>query len=253
MKALIGFFFLFSLVQLHALKIAVVSMAVGEKYQQAVYPGFINKQTYCEIHGYDFFYITESLDPSRHCAWSKIKAIENVLANYDWVFWTDADSLIMNPNIPLEKLVDDRCFLIICKQSDNKTINSGEFLIKNEAISFNFLKEVYKCDLINEGFYEQGAINIVLSKQPFSEKVLYLHQRAMNSVWGALWGSNCADVHYHTGDFILHFMATSVDDLFQYMREWSGFLEKNKTQISAIEPDHLHKRAKATNKFFGNR
>jgi hypothetical protein len=243
MKSLIRFFFFFGFVQLHALKIAVVSIAAGEDYQQAVYPGFVNKQAYCKTHGYDFFYITESLDPSRPYSWSKIKAIEKILINYDWVFWTDADSLIMNPSIALENLIDDRYFLIICKQSDNKTMNAGQFLIKNEPIGFDFLEEVYRPELIDKGFYEQGAVNIVLSKRPFSKRVLCLHQRAMNSIWGALWGGNCADVHYHVGDFILHFMGSKTDELRLYMKKWSDFLEANKEKICLISPDHLRKRA----------
>ena len=168
------------------------------------------------------------------------QSYRKILANYDWVFWTDADSLIMNPSIPLEKLIDDRYFLIICKQSDHIMINSGQFLIKNDPISFKFLKDVYTPNLINRGLYEQGAVNVVLRKKLYDRKVLYLHQRAMNSIWGVLWGDGCADVHYHVGDFILHFMGTGVNDLGAYMQKWFDFLEANKAQIHSIVPDHLH-------------
>lgn len=232
---------LLCLFPLHAHKIAIISLAVGEEYQKAVLPGYHNKKEYCKEHGYDFFYVTETLDSSRDIPWSKIPLAQKVLPQYDWVFWSDADSLIMNPAIKLEELIDERYFLIICKQSDGKTINSGEFLIKNTPLSFDFLKEVYKPEYKNLGFWEQGAVNKVLEKENYSKKTLFLHQRAMNSIWGELWGETTRHVHYHTGDFILHFMGTQVKDLGVYMRRWAEFLAKNNAKIRSIHPDHLHR------------
>lgn len=107
MKCLI--FCLFITAYLAASEIAVVTLAVGEAYQDAVQLGIENKKAYCEKHGYDFFCGTEILDPERPIPWSKILFIKEILKNssYRWIFWTDADSLIMNFDIPLESLIDD--------------------------------------------------------------------------------------------------------------------------------------------------
>lgn len=45
------------------------------------------------------------LDVSRPPAWSKIPAIRNSLRNYDWVFWLDSDTLIMNNKFKLENII----------------------------------------------------------------------------------------------------------------------------------------------------
>jgi hypothetical protein len=42
--------------------------------------------------------------------------VRKLLARYDWVFWLDADALIMNPNVPLESLLDTRYSFILVKQ-----------------------------------------------------------------------------------------------------------------------------------------
>lgn len=226
--------------QLHAIKIAVVSLAAGESYREAVHPGIANKQAYCEEHGYEFVCFAESLDPTRHPAWSKIPAVEQVLSHYDWVFWSDADSLIMNFQIPLEEFIEDSYFFIASKELSGM-VNSGEFLIKNEPISFQFLKEIYQPELQQLGFYEQGAVNVLLAKPPYSNRALFLHQRAMNAIWGEQWGEGCREAHYHTGDFIIHFMGAN-EKLAFYMHSLSEYLARMDSQIRTIRSDHLHKK-----------
>src|SRR5579872_786488 len=143
---------------LHAGKIAVVTMAIGSQYKDAVNAGIINKQLYCKKHGYDFYCLSESLDASRPIPWSKILVVQNTLKNkkYDWVFWTDADALIMNDEIALEDIIDNDFNLIICKAHE---INSGQFLIKNCRWSHDFLNAVYaRTEYINHPWWEQRAI-----------------------------------------------------------------------------------------------
>jgi hypothetical protein len=238
MRCFIFLFIVFAS-HLHALKIAVVTLAVGEKYQQAVQPGMIGKQEYCNEHRYDFFCVTESLDPERHCAWSKIKLIQKVLPDYDWVFWTDADSLIMNPKVCLEDLIDDNYFFIICKQCDGQ-INSGQFLIKNNPVSFQFLNDVYAPELKDKGGYEQNAVVEVIDRPAYASNVLILHQRAMNSIIK----DGPPESLYRPGDFILHFYAThNLDELSAYMTRWSQYLKANKTSLRSRKSPFLRRRA----------
>ncbi len=83
---------------LRAADIAMVSLAVGDNFRNAVSLGIQNKQSYCDEHGYDFICEDELLDHTRTAHWSKIllilKTMEN--SNYKWIFWTDADALISN-------------------------------------------------------------------------------------------------------------------------------------------------------------
>ena len=64
-----------------------------------------NKERYCKKHGYKLFDESNSLDTSRPPSWSKILAVRRLLTqeDCDWVFWMDADTVIMNS----EKRIED--------------------------------------------------------------------------------------------------------------------------------------------------
>ena len=57
-----------------------------------------NKLNYAQKHGYFLFNESSSLDRSRPPSWSKIKATQRLLTEEacDWVWWVDADTVLMN-------------------------------------------------------------------------------------------------------------------------------------------------------------
>ena len=60
--------------------------------------GAANKEDYARHHGYGFVAHDRSLDNRRPPAFSKLAGDRGTVAGrHDWVFWTDADSLVMNP------------------------------------------------------------------------------------------------------------------------------------------------------------
>src|SRR5579863_1063943 len=106
-------------------EIAFVTLASGIEYQKIVAPGIVNKKRYCKLQGYDFYAAHELIDPSRSPVWGKILLLAKVMENpkYKWVFWSDADSLVMNFEKRLEELIDENYNLIIT--ADFNGINSG--------------------------------------------------------------------------------------------------------------------------------
>lgn len=186
--------------------IALVTVVIGPSYYEATLPGIKSKQKYCELHGYDFICYTESIDPSRPHAWQKIKAVQKELENYDWVFWSDADAIVMNDKIPLENYIDENYSLIICFDNFSHVVNSGQFLIKNATNSFEFLSEVYnRSEFINHPWWENAAIISVLNENQFSFPfVKVLPQRTMNSFAYEVCGDNL-HACYQQNDFIIHF------------------------------------------------
>lgn len=206
MKTFIYVLFLFFInVQLFASDIAVLTMAVGEKYKDAVLLGLKNKEHYCKKHGYDFYFSEEHLDPTRPIAWSKIVFVQKIMEehSYKWIFWTDADSLIMNTNIPLENFIDNDFNFVISRA--HTWVNSGEFFIKNCDWSKNYLKTVYAHEeYINDGAWEQTAIVHELNNPEFKPYIKIIPQRAINSRLPFDW----TGVSYLPGDFIIHFAGT---------------------------------------------
>ncbi|KAG2487085.1 hypothetical protein HYH03_014330 [Edaphochlamys debaryana] len=107
-------------------RIAVVSMATGHAADPAAaaaqaaantradaFAGLLaltgpNKRAYAARHGYTYVDASGLLDTSRPASWSKIPAVLSVLADHDWVFWMDADTLVTNLSQPLEALLPPR-------------------------------------------------------------------------------------------------------------------------------------------------
>lgn len=189
----------------YSAEIAVVTLAVGEDFKDIVKIGIENKRNYCQQHGYDFICISESLDINRPIVWSKILAVLNLMKNkeYKWIFWSDADALIMNLATRLEELIDDDFDFIISK--DLNGYNAGHFLIKNCEHSHQFFNQVYThTELINDGFMEQASITKELLNPENSSRTKVIPQRLFNSYAEEFVG-HILESTFETGDFIIHF------------------------------------------------
>ena len=104
--------------QFAARRIAVVTLCA---YDAADSPlaslSMHNKVEYAARHGYAFFGETSVADASRNAKWNMISLLQKYLQlpdddaatarnKYDWVFWMDCDSFVMNPAVKLEDLLD---------------------------------------------------------------------------------------------------------------------------------------------------
>jgi mannan polymerase II complex MNN10 subunit len=204
-------------------EIAVVTIAAGNEYKQIVSPGIENKKKYCELHGYDFIVCEEVLDPSRHPSWSKVLLLDELMENssYKWLFWTDADSLIMNHSIKLEDLIDERYNMIIT--ADFASICAGEFFLKKCDWSRQFLKDIYThTECINHGWWEQCAMIEELKIKPsYYDQILILPQRIMNSFAKEVFSYIGLKEIYQPGDFIFHFAAARGEQLDMLLKKYS--------------------------------
>lgn len=141
---------------------------------------FKNNKAYAEKHGYDWREYWDIKDESRPPAWSKIKYIEETLSKgYDWVFWIDADAVIMNDSIDLGKFLDDNYDFILCK--DAFSWNTGAWFIKNTPEALELLKQTWEAEEYIDAFlWEQGAF---MNKAYESGSRIKVHkQREFNSI-----------------------------------------------------------------------
>jgi hypothetical protein len=210
----------------HARSIALVTASIGSEYYRVTLPGTLSKEAYCKKHGYDFICIKEALDPTRPLPWQKILAIKDVLSKYDWVFWADADAIIMNKDVTLESFIDahENASFILTYDYYSNCVNTGHFLLKNCEWSFAFLDEVYsRTEFINHSYWEQGAVIQILKEAKNTEPyVKVLHQRTMNSFPPEASG-HTEDSRYQSGDFIVHFAGVrSLSFLDTLMRKYSA-------------------------------
>ncbi len=226
----------------YAADIAVVSMAIGEEYQEAVAQGIESKRTYCEKHGYDFVYETEWLDPSRPFAWSKIKLLQKVLdsGKYKWVFWSDADSLIMNHAVKLEEFIKEEYDVILSTNYDGTEkrliINTGQFFLKSSDWNRAFLKKVYtRTEFLNHYWWEQKAIIDEYEKDITVQQHFYIYPpRMLNSKEKDDFVDQ-SELHrvnrifYEKGDFIIHFYGRrNLKEITHLMDKYSKLVVDNR-------------------------
>ena len=174
--------------------------------------GAANKESYARRHGYEFVAYTRSFDTRRPPAYSKLAAISAHLRDHDWIFWTDADSLVMNPTTRLESIIrrGGEKDMILTWEAGAAPVNTGQWLIRNSAWSAAALECIAAEDRPNSRphWFEQGAFVDWLQEHPSRrQRLCVLHPRVMNSTPAA---GNYPDLdlrasRYRRGDFIIHF------------------------------------------------
>ena len=100
-----------------------------------------NKQAYANKHSYLLFDESSQLDRRRPASWSKIRAVQRLLTeeHCDWVFWMDADTVVMNSDKALQDFLPANLDLVL-SADDGGGYNAGAWLIRNTDWSRNFLE-----------------------------------------------------------------------------------------------------------------
>lgn len=80
-------------------------------WNQALYDRiFENRNAYAKRYGYTIIKTPfELIDKSRPIAWSKLLAINKYLPDYDYVFYLDMDTVILNMDVSLESIIGMGC------------------------------------------------------------------------------------------------------------------------------------------------
>lgn len=227
------------------------NIAVVMFYDDKFEPGIISEKNikkYCNKHGYNLKIYKEKLyDDDRPLQWNKIKVIQSEINNYDWIFWIDADCLIMNPDVKLESLIDDDYFMIIPYNKyapDNELEQGGTalnsaFLIKNCNISKQFLNDVWNHDRydgqkynVNKFDHEMRQFRILINNdESYKKGIKLIEEKKLNSMWYMNYpniitthfpGWNNNDNIYEDGDFILHFAGFNIRDRYKLMNEFNA-------------------------------
>jgi hypothetical protein len=163
-------------------KIAVVTIASG--YSAAMSGIRSNRDEYARIHGYtsvlivsqgqgqaatvsdDLLKLPSDWD-SKGFPWGKMKAIEALfeqLPDITHAFWLDADIVLTNLRVGLEWLALLDYSFVTC--GDENGINTGAFLMRNDAFSRNLLRRTWGLypSFASNLWFEQGAmIGIIMS------------------------------------------------------------------------------------------
>ena len=178
-----------------------------------------NKKEYCLRHGYDYIEAIDENVQGKHPAFAKFVTTLKYMPFYDWLFYNDLDSLIMNQNVKLESFLDNNYDLIV--SYDINGLNSGQWFVKNTAWSFNFLQKVFHRKEFDGygGWADQIAFcNTWLYSGEAIQKTKVVPQKFFNSYLYELFGKNdqgespdWPQGQFSMGDFCLHLCGLDLD------------------------------------------
>ena len=159
-----------------------------------------NKERYAIKHGYDFYYLNKvGFDIGRPLQWAKVPLIFSLLDKYEYIWFVDLDSMILDDRPRLEDFIDPNFDIVIAK--DQNGINSGSFLIKSTDWSKLFLIFNWAEDRVhsNSFYWEQGTIMCAARNFDVSNHMKFVSQDLFNA-YERYFSSNDRGL-----PFLLHF------------------------------------------------
>jgi hypothetical protein len=136
------------------------------------YSTILNKK-YCDKHGYVYkTYLNEINKKEYHYTWSKIFQAKKILEteNHDYIFFLDADAIIINNHIKLESIITKMKTDISFSENGingGELISTGAFMASRNTLDFfNKCIELVNNDMKDKKFnywYELSIINKMYS------------------------------------------------------------------------------------------
>lgn len=185
------------------MNITVVTLYVGDGYENKVKLATKSKEIYCAKHSYNLFVGNHLHDKSRPPAWSKVLALKEALltSKSDYIVWLDADIMIMNYDVKLEQFIqnnmDNKDFMF----GDENPLNSGVIFIKNTDYASELLSLVYGLYNPSDKMWDQLGF-----AKAYNENLLNFRDRTKIEPERRLF--NATNQQYKYGDFNIHILGT---------------------------------------------
>lgn len=207
-------------------KIAILSLCIGADYKKAMEPGLESKRQYAAKHGYALHIDGLDIwDRRRPIPWSKFNFILKYINEYDYIFWSDADAIILNQELKIENhilpLLPEGKDLLWTYDACNH-YNNGHMLIRGHSKwAIDFFKRAYaQTDLLYHIWWDNAAM-IKLYNENESDKIKietceenWIFNAYVFGVDGTAKTPNTR--FYKLGDFLIHF--AGVYDLWNIYR-----------------------------------
>jgi hypothetical protein len=160
----------------------LILQAYESTYKKLADTSYLNKKYYADKHGYEFLSIEVSWANIKPAVWIIPTVIHNILCDinykdFDYIFWTDVDSLIINFEIKLED--------IIIKGKENNIIAS--MWNYNTTVSYANLKGDIDVSLKPSSWFLIHTGNWLIKNNEWSKK---------------FFGIICADTRFSRKDLL---------------------------------------------------
>jgi hypothetical protein len=200
-------------------RIAVLTFAVGGDYLRAMEPGLASKRAYAARHGYTFLGgggagCEAVWDRTKPIPWSKIRFILKYLDDYDYLFWSDGDVIITNPDIRIEDLLVPLLppgkDMLWCRDACGN-LNNGNVLFRGKsAWARDYLERAYnQSDLTHHIWWDNAAfIRLFEANQKDRDMIETCESAALFNAYlfDRTNSATSREVRlYKPGDFLVHF------------------------------------------------
>jgi len=157
-----------------------------------------SKEKYCSKYQLDFHYESINFDNTFKLSWLKIDILLKYLELYDYVYVTDYDSVIINDDYDIRKLIKESNNAdVICNQLDSGFKLIGCSIFKSSVKTKLFLKHILTFKDNSRSFYaEETPFNLMLEE--FKIKVHI--EKNINHI---------INIHDGKPNFMLHYASVS--------------------------------------------
>ncbi len=209
--------------------VLIYTLAAGNEYNISSIVG--NRQRYAQ-HWNISFVVETSLYPSPLLPpWHKIFAYFNYKNKYDYIWFLDADAMIMNKSCSIHGIIErfNKGGIIIAEEYSLESLftprlTSGSFVAKTNLWSNKFFKNVLKLSS-NKNVYnidyhwEQAAINHLAQTTYIDDKHISIikgQNAYLDSFVNVFSGRP-----YRSGDFVLHSAGLG----YQWLHRWINMFD----------------------------
>jgi hypothetical protein len=203
-------------------RIAILTLSIGDEFTKCMAPGLKSKSQYAERWGHCHIVGgAEYYDPSRPVAWSKLGFWLSHLdkPDYDFLWLSDADSIITNPDVSLVGIVDllfqDPLTQGVWWEDASGNINSGQMIVRTQSAEVRrWITEAdAQVDLTDHIWWENMALIRVWERDPILQKAIRL--RTDCKLINAYTGSS-PEKHWTHSCFVLHYAGRRMDRFWVY-------------------------------------
>ena len=158
---------------------------------------------YAEARGYPFVLCRHSLDTTLPIVWSKLKLIQQQMEGCDWVFWVDADALIVGTR-PLDPIVEPQAGKDVLFSTDKCGYCAGVMLVRSCHWAWRYLDTaqfVGPTPLAGRNLYDQSTLKALVANFPgvaercggMADSIVQNPDSAFHAEALAVhyWGNNC--------------------------------------------------------------
>eukprot|EP01004_Peranema_trichophorum_P003443 NODE_2430_length_1583_cov_55.930822_g2090_i0.p1 GENE.NODE_2430_length_1583_cov_55.930822_g2090_i0~~NODE_2430_length_1583_cov_55.930822_g2090_i0.p1 ORF type:complete len:466 (+),score=47.36 NODE_2430_length_1583_cov_55.930822_g2090_i0:77-1474(+) len=170
-------------------KFALLTLAVGKDHiGPRMRPAVDSKRCYCKLHGYDFILDQRPQSHSRTVHWTRVPVMKELILSkmnqYEWIFYTDIDTMITNWTIRLEQFVERAHPDTQLIFSDGDHVNSGVFFIKVGRWAVDFLDKWWDYGKNTYQYqYDQGPLSwLILDHVKMYTKVAGYNGQCASSI-----------------------------------------------------------------------